>query len=174
MELSERLKELRKIKGLTQKDLAEAIGVSLSAIYSYESRRQIPNIQIIFDICKRYDVSADWLLGLDEAPKSMSLAQIVNAIKAIKDNTTMSIKPIQKRSVFGQALVLVLTNEELCQYFFTENQISAFVRENMTDESFFTTWQNEKMKELADSYDDKRRAFNEVSNTIIHKLDAIP
>lgn len=174
MKLSERLKELRKIKGLTQKDLAESIGVSSGAIYSYEAERQVPNIQIIFDICEKHDVSADWLLGLNEFPTRMSLAQIVNAIKAIKDNTTMIIKPIQKRSVFGQALVLVLTNEELCQYFFTERQTAAFVRENMTDESFFTTWKNAKMEELAESYDDKRSTLNPVSNAIVQKLDSIP
>ena len=43
MELSEKLQELRKEKGLTQEELAEALFVSRTAISKWESGRGVPN-----------------------------------------------------------------------------------------------------------------------------------
>lgn len=45
MELSEKLQELRKEKGLTQEELAEALFVSRTAISKWESGRGVPNIE---------------------------------------------------------------------------------------------------------------------------------
>lgn len=173
MKLSERLKELRTIRGITQKELADSVGISAGAVYSYESKRQIPNIQTIFDICETYGVSADWLLGLTEVPAKMSLGQIVKSIEAMKENTTVIIKPIKSTRIYGQALVLILTNEEIHKYFVTEMQTRKFLSESMLDETVFDAWKSTTMKELEDTYDDKRRSLSETSNKIVHLLDSI-
>lgn len=64
--MKERLKLLRKQKGVTQKTVADAIGVTLSAYSNYEQGLREPNNQILVNICKYYDVSADYLLGLED------------------------------------------------------------------------------------------------------------
>lgn len=61
---SEKVKEARIAKKLTQKELAEKIGVSDARIRQYESNKGFPSAEVLFKICLELDVSADWLLGL--------------------------------------------------------------------------------------------------------------
>lgn len=64
-EFGEKLKELRKEKGLTQKQLAEQLGNAQSAIYYWETNQQEPNISALKKICQFFNVSSDYLLGLE-------------------------------------------------------------------------------------------------------------
>lgn len=50
MEFGEKLQELRKSKGLTQEELAEALYVSRTAISKWESSRGYPNIESLKEI----------------------------------------------------------------------------------------------------------------------------
>jgi len=62
--MNERLKSIRKSKNLTQKEVAENLGITLSAYSNYEQGIREPSINIIIKICKYYNVTADYLLGL--------------------------------------------------------------------------------------------------------------
>ena len=66
MEFSEKLQELRKAKGLTQEELAEALYVSRTAISKWESGRGYPNIDSLKRIAKLFSVTIDELLSSDE------------------------------------------------------------------------------------------------------------
>lgn len=61
---SNNLKEIRKSKGLTQKDMAEKIGVAKSTYSLYESGKREPNILTIKKIAKVLDISASELLNI--------------------------------------------------------------------------------------------------------------
>ena len=52
MEFHEKLKELRKNKGLTQEELSEALFVSRTAISKWESGRGYPGIDSLKEIAK--------------------------------------------------------------------------------------------------------------------------
>lgn len=64
--MNERLKFLRKQKNVSQKEVANAIGITLSAYSNYEQGIREPNLQILVSICKYYEVSADYLLGIED------------------------------------------------------------------------------------------------------------
>ena len=66
MELNEKLQELRKQKGLTQEELAEALYVSRTAISKWESGRGVPSIDSLKAISKYFSVSIDFLLSGEE------------------------------------------------------------------------------------------------------------
>ena len=66
MSFAENLKQLRKEKGISQKDVAKAIGVTISAYSNYEQGLREPSNQILVSLCKYYDVTADYLLGLED------------------------------------------------------------------------------------------------------------
>lgn len=71
MELGKRLKRLRKVHRLKGKEVAQAIGVSDSTYRNYELGHREPSLDILVLIAKFYDVTADYLLGLDDtAPES--------------------------------------------------------------------------------------------------------
>ena len=62
----QRLKNLRQEKGWTQLQLANELSTTASTIGKYEREELQPNIDIITAICKVFDVSADYLLGLED------------------------------------------------------------------------------------------------------------
>ena len=64
--MGERLRELRKEKGVTQKEVADAIGVTFSAYAHYEQGIREPSNQVLISLCKYYGVTSDYLLGLSD------------------------------------------------------------------------------------------------------------
>ena len=66
MEFHEKLQELRKNRGMTQEELAEALYVSRTAISKWESGRGYPNIDSLKDISVYFSVSIDDLLSGDK------------------------------------------------------------------------------------------------------------
>ena len=68
----ENLKLAREQKGLSQKDVAEKIGVAKSTYSLYESGNREPNVQTIKKIANALDVSADELLGIDTEPITLA------------------------------------------------------------------------------------------------------
>lgn len=60
------LKEARTTRKMTQKDVAEKIGVAKSTYSLYESGNREPGVAIIKKIAKVLNVSADELLGTNE------------------------------------------------------------------------------------------------------------
>ena len=62
MEFNEKLQELRKSRGLTQEELAEALFVSRTAVSKWESGRGYPSIDSLKEISKYFSVTIDELL----------------------------------------------------------------------------------------------------------------
>lgn len=60
-----KIKSLRELKGLRQKEFAKAIGVSGSRVSNWEQGINRPDADYISTICNVLQVSADELLGLD-------------------------------------------------------------------------------------------------------------
>lgn len=75
MEFHEKLQELRKNRGLTQEELAEALYVSRTAISKWESGRGYPGIDSLKEISKFFSVTIDELLS---GEKLISLAEREN------------------------------------------------------------------------------------------------
>jgi transcriptional regulator with XRE-family HTH domain len=78
MEFNEKLQELRKQKGMTQEDLAEALYVSRTAISKWESGRGYPNIDSLKAISKFFSVTIDELLSGEQI---LSIAEEENKQK---------------------------------------------------------------------------------------------
>lgn len=59
----EKLQELRREKGLLQKEAADQMNISRTAYSNYEQGIRQPSFEILKIICDFYDVSADYLIG---------------------------------------------------------------------------------------------------------------
>ena len=75
MEFHEKLHELRKSRGLTQEELAEALYVSRTAIPKWESGRGYPNIDSLKEISNYFSITIDDLLSSE---KLISIAEKEN------------------------------------------------------------------------------------------------
>ena len=64
--LSQRLRELRTERALTQKELADRIGTNNSSVCDWERGRTEPNLDALVKLATFFTVSADYLLGLED------------------------------------------------------------------------------------------------------------
>ena len=65
-EVGKRMKERRLQLGLTQRDVAAQLGVAQPVYQRFEKGIYECNYSLLAAICKLFDISADYLLGLDE------------------------------------------------------------------------------------------------------------
>ena len=64
--LADRLKTLRDSSGYTQAEIARSFGISRSSVNSWEMGLSVPSTQYIVELAKKYNVSTDYLLGLNK------------------------------------------------------------------------------------------------------------
>ena len=65
--MKERLKELRLERGLTQKQVADYLGISDRGYGYYEAGRREPSIECLKKLCDLFEVSADYLIGRSDS-----------------------------------------------------------------------------------------------------------
>lgn len=83
--VSKNLKFLRSQQGLTQKQLAEKLGLKQAAIGAYEEERATPPLTSLLDIAKIFNVSIDNLVNRDLStlPQKEWKAKVVNKVKEV-------------------------------------------------------------------------------------------
>lgn len=64
--IGERLQEIRRDHGDTQKTLAEKLRVSKPTVQAWELGKSSPSHEMLVTLCRMYEVSADYLLGLTD------------------------------------------------------------------------------------------------------------
>ena len=83
--MKEQLQKLRKSRNLTQEEISDIIGVKLSTYQKYERDVISPPYDTLIKIAKYYNVSTDYLLGLQEQPNPLAMLNIsVNDKKFIE------------------------------------------------------------------------------------------
>lgn len=71
-----RIKELRKQRGMSQSELAQKIDVSTSAVGMYEQGRREPDTSTLLKIARFFDVSVDFLIGASDIETSFDINSI--------------------------------------------------------------------------------------------------
>jgi Helix-turn-helix. len=67
-EIQQRLREAIKFSGMTQTEIAKKIGINPSTVSKYTRIDKFPAIDTFAKLCAVLDVSADYILGLQESP----------------------------------------------------------------------------------------------------------
>ncbi len=95
MSLSTRLITLRKDKGLTQQQMADAIGIHVNSIKKYEAGQAQPSLDALKKIALALHVSTDFLLFEEhERGPSDDLALQLEAISQMPDDEQMVIREV--------------------------------------------------------------------------------
>jgi transcriptional regulator with XRE-family HTH domain len=81
MNFGERVHLMRRRRKMTQKELGEAIGVSKTTIFRMESGEFSDASQQIALMARALNVSADYLLGLQDAPEPLEPEPVEKAEK---------------------------------------------------------------------------------------------
>ena len=67
LRLAENIKRMRKDKGLTQEALADALGLTVGAVYKWEAELSNPELPMLVKLADLFDTSVDTLLGYEVA-----------------------------------------------------------------------------------------------------------
>ena len=109
MEFHEKLQELRKSRGLTQEELAEALYVSRTAISKWESGRGYPSIDSLKEISKYFSVTIDDLLSgealisIAERENKTNIQNLFDLLFGMVDmlSVLLIVLPLYPRTVEG-------------------------------------------------------------------------
>jgi len=109
MNVSERIKKLRKDNGLHQKEVAEKLGITLTGYASYEQGRNKPSYDSLLKLSDLYNVSIDYLVGktdiqytdhekefINKLSNKMSLNDIMNEYSLTFDGKDLSDEDSKK------------------------------------------------------------------------------
>lgn len=87
------LKTLRLKENMTQSQLAQKLGLTKSVISAYETGLRLPSYDILIHIAQIYNVSTDYLLGMERKQEidlsglsQNEIDALLNLIKAMKQN----------------------------------------------------------------------------------------
>lgn len=84
MTISENLKSIRQIRGLTQEDVAKQIGLTRQTISSYESNRTQPDLETLKVFAEIYDVElSDILYGKSKMQMKRKAIKFVAVLAAV-------------------------------------------------------------------------------------------
>ena len=65
VDFGKKLKELRKQSGMTQRQLADKLGITKSVVSYYELSERTPSPDVLKDIALIFRISTDYLLGIE-------------------------------------------------------------------------------------------------------------
>ena len=98
--LPQKIKSYRVQLGLSQKQVAEKLGVSPSIVSGYETGERTPSTEILLSLAYLFNTSTDYLLGKQATPPGTAIdvskltdkqkAAIVDLVDAIENKNPIS------------------------------------------------------------------------------------
>jgi transcriptional regulator with XRE-family HTH domain len=88
IQIGDKIKELRSARNITQADLANMIGVTPSAVSSYETIERQPSYDVLIKLAACFNVSTDFLLGFNKRDAE-SKNDVVDISKLTKKQKTI-------------------------------------------------------------------------------------
>lgn len=85
-EFKDRLREVRLKRGLTQGQLADAVGLKYQTISRLELGREKPTYETAIKLTKALDVSYDYLFGRDDLSYLSDDEDVVKCLEYARDN----------------------------------------------------------------------------------------
>lgn len=98
---AQRLKQAREARGLSQNGLATALAsrtggdLTQSAVSYWESGKNLPTTEMLRELCALLGVSADWLLGLDDAAPARGAERLAHEVATL---------PLEQRKLIEKLL----------------------------------------------------------------------
>lgn len=124
--IGQRIAYQRKQKGMSQEDLANLVNVSRQAVSKWESDVSLPDIDRLIKICKLFDVSVGWLLGVEQESMYDLTDSHIETIEAMF--AKYQSKP--RRHVLIPLITLFLVFAMIGQFIYFNIRISRLQTEN--------------------------------------------
>ena len=77
--LGERLQQERCNLKLSQKEVANAVGVNPSVVSNYENGERTPSVEVLIKLANLFQCSTDYLLGIEKSASTSIDVSMLNA-----------------------------------------------------------------------------------------------
>ena len=94
MTLGERIRSARKLKRMTQKELASKIGAAHNSVSDWENNKNKPDPDTIELICGILDITPNYILGSSEDSLSPSEKALINKYRALDSHGKEAVDTI--------------------------------------------------------------------------------
>ena len=119
MTIADRILTLRKSKGMSQEELADAVGVSRQAVSKWESEQATPDLEKVVIMSDIFDVTTDYLLKGIEPVKNddhKTMADVIDQ-KILTEKNSKRTKSILKWVLIGLGILLGIDFISMLIYF---------------------------------------------------------
>lgn len=137
--IAAKLTELRKAKGATQEEIAEALQISNKTISKWENGTSAPDLEMLVALSRYYNVSTDTLLGLSEDKKQGTKEEIRSLFEGL-DRRESVLKAFETVKALVPAMYGTISKYEDDVYdkeSVIPSDISHFYRSNISLHEFF-------------------------------------
>lgn len=111
MSFSQKIKDLRIDKGLTQKALSSEIGISEKVMWTYENGKCEPSIEVLKQLADIFGVTVGYLVGSeDESGRQIDNSMTEEEQKLL--STFRALDPAQRRAILRTAESLLAENRQ--------------------------------------------------------------
>ena len=110
MNISDRIQTLRKAKGMSQEQLADAVGVSRQAVSKWESEQASPDLDKVVIMSELFDVTTDYILkGIEpvEVQDHKTMADVIDQ-KILTENNGQKAKTVFKYALIGLGVIFAI------------------------------------------------------------------
>ncbi len=121
MKFENKLINLRKSRGISQEQLAEALGVSRQAISRWESGDSTPDMTNLIGLCQYFNVSADYLIFDDKE----NMEEILNGENANNSSVNQKNQTVKSNTLMRVVLPICLV---ICSIAFAAIALAIFVK----------------------------------------------
>lgn len=99
---SQTMSALRRARGLNQRKAAADLNISQALLSHYETGAREPGLDFVRRACQYYGVSADYLLGLTDAPDGVdralaALEELSGALDSLTRSSREALKELKAR-----------------------------------------------------------------------------
>ena len=139
---SQRVKELRNKAGLTQKELAEKMGVSINTVVSYEKLQKSPSLDMAKKMATFFNVSLDWLSGMSNDIDSFQIhspSDLIKLVIKLDSVDKIAFKNIAEIDDMPE-MVTVIDDNSLKSFVVEWQKIKKLKDSKTIDEDLYNLW----------------------------------
>ena len=98
--IKERIRQIRDYYGITQKELADKLGMKLNTVTAYEAGRRVPSLKVVKAMCNAFNIREDWLVhgtGPMMVDRDAELVKISESIPTSDDKLLLAALRLYSR-----------------------------------------------------------------------------